>query len=406
MIGTSADVSNYIEKEKRYLLETYTRLPVVFVKGEGLYLWDSDGRRYLDFTAGLGVVGLGHNHPVVERAVKEQVGQLVHASNLFYTPGQIDLAEVLSRETGGGRCFFANSGAEANEAAIKLARKYGGEVLGGDRYEIITAKNSFHGRTLGALAATGQPEKHRYFGPLPEGFRQVTLNDMAELERTVSGHTCAVMLETVQGEGGVYACEQAYLSAVQRLCRARGLLLILDEVQTGMGRSGALFSYQRYGVEPDVITLAKGLGNGFPIGALIARGSAGDVFSAGDHGSTFGGGPIACASALATLETLISPGFLDTCRRLGRYFEGELKRLKGRTKSIAEVRGLGLMLGVELKTPVARDVVVALLEGGIIVNNVGPKILRFLPPLVVGEEEVDTVVSALEEALHSSAGVA
>lgn len=396
-------ITGYVGQEKKYLIGTYSRLPIAFVKGKGLYLWDSRGRRYLDFTAGLGVAGLGHSHPAVVEAVQRQAARLLHMSNYFYMPGQIKLAEALSRHSFGGKCFFANSGTEAVEGAIKLARKYGRRFLGGDSHEIIAAKRGFHGRTLGSLAASGQPEKQRDFGPLPKGFRHVSLNRLDELKGAFSAKTCAVLLETVQGEGGVYPCERRYLQGVEALCKERGALLILDEVQTGMGRTGHLFSYQNYDVSPDVITLAKGLGNGVPIGAIIATEAVAQAMEAGDHGSTFGGGPLACAAGLATLDALLSDGVLENCVKVGDYFKRELKSLKGKSDLVAEVRGLGLMLGLELKSPLAAGIVEQMLAEGIVINNIGQKTLRFLPPLTVGQADVAEVIEALEKVLGRAA---
>ncbi|MHB0976031.1 MAG: acetylornithine transaminase [Candidatus Aquicultorales bacterium] len=381
--------------DNTYVMPTYARLPVMFVEGRGARLWDSEGREYLDFLAGLGVVNIGHAHPKVVEAVQAQMGRLLHVSNLYYMENQAVLAERLSEKSFGGMSFFANSGAEANEGAIKLTRRFADSQRTG-KYEIITALKSFHGRTMKTLAATGQPEKHKPFEPLPPGFSHVPLNDLAALEAAIGDKTCAVMIEPIQGEGGVNPCEVDYLKAVRELCDAKGLLLILDEVQTGMGRTGKLFAYERFGVEPDIMTLAKGLGGGFPIGVVMAKESVARSFKHGDHGSTFGGGPVVTAAALATLEVIEEEGLVENAARVGDYFKSGLEAVVSR-KGHKEVRGYGLMLAVELAAPKAKEIVGRLLsEHSIVANAIGETTIRFLPPLCVTDADVDKVLEALD----------
>lgn len=397
------DTSECIDKDKRYVVQNYARLPVVFVRGEGMKLWDSEGKEYLDFVAGLGVVGLGHCRPEVTAAATEQMTRLDHVSNLYYVPAQIELAEALARATFADKCFFCNSGAEANEAAIKLARRFGKEG-GGRKVTIITALRSFHGRTMKTLAATGQPEKQKPFLPLPPGFKHVPLNDLGALSEAATADVAAIMLEPIQGEGGVYACEPEYLVGVRKLCDKRGILLILDEVQTGMGRTGRLFAHEHFGITPDIMTVAKGLANGLPIGAMLATQEAARCFKPGDHGSTFGGGPVVTAAARATLDVIIGGGVIENSASMGIYFRKKLDTLGEGNAIIKETRGMGLMLAVELGEPVAKDVAARMLAGGVVVNNIGEHILRFLPPLTVAAADIDRVVGALELELREVVG--
>ncbi|MGQ9557477.1 MAG: acetylornithine transaminase [Desulfurispora sp.] len=383
----------------QYILPTYGRLPFCPVRGEGALLYDAEGREYLDFVAGLAVNALGHAHPAVTRAICEQAGQLMHVSNLYYIEPQARLAQVLVQNSCASKVFFCNSGAEANEAAIKLARKFGKQE-GRHRYEIITARQSFHGRTLAAITATGQPKYQQGFEPLPEGFTYVPFNDLEALAAAISPRTCAIMLEPVQGEGGVYPADPHYLQGVRRLCDEKGLLLIFDEVQCGLGRTGRLFAYQHYGVEPDVLTLAKALGNGFPIGAMLAGPRAANVLQPGDHASTFGGNPLACRVALAVLEQLLDGGVVENAARVGAYFFQRLQQLPARYSFVRQVRGLGLMLGVEL-TREGRPVVEACRERGLLINCVGTHILRFVPPLIISQADVDRALEILEQVLSS-----
>ncbi|MFQ5575249.1 MAG: aspartate aminotransferase family protein, partial [Terriglobia bacterium] len=325
---------------------------------------------------------MGHTHPTLVGAVRDQVGNLVHVSNLFYTEQQIDLAEQLSQCFGGGKCFFANSGAEANEGAVKLARRYSQDKGEQGRTDIVTAFNSFHGRTLAMVAATGQPDKRRRFGPLLGGFTHVKLNDTAELESAINGRTCAVMLEPIQGEGGVNPVTARYLETARRLCDERDVLLILDEVQTGVGRTGRFFAFDHFGVRPDIVVLAKGLGGGVPIGAFIASDRVSGAFAPGDHGSTFGGNCLASAAALSVLEVLESESLVENARDQGERLRNKLNGLSDRSRLIEEVRGLGLMVGIELRKPVAPEVVSHALGAGLVINAIGDTILRLLPPLI------------------------
>lgn len=382
----------------KYLMQNYGRIPLALVKGEGARVWDADGKEYLDFVGGIAVNSLGHCHPSVVKALSRQVRRLMHCSNLYYIKPQVELAKLLVENSCCSRVFFCNSGAEANEAAIKLARKYASQHYGTGKYEIITAFNSFHGRTLAALAATGQPKYHKGFEPLPEGFKHVPYNDLDALEEAIGPVTCAVMLEPVQGEGGVNVASRSYLEGVAKLCREHGLLLILDEVQCGLGRTGHFFAYQHFGVEPDILTLAKALGSGFPIGAMLAKEEVA-VFKPGDHASTFGGNPLACAVALAVVKEILHGGILENTVRIGRYLFNKLGEMAGRYSFIKEVRGLGLLLGMELVVE-GKDVVERCQAKGLLINCVGQNVLRFTPPLNITAGDVDQAVAILDEVLN------
>jgi acetylornithine/N-succinyldiaminopimelate aminotransferase len=383
-------------------MPTYARKPVMFVRGEGMRLTDDDGREYLDFLAGIGSVNLGHSHPAIALAVADQMSKLVHVSNLYYVEHRDELARDLVVLFGHpAKVFFCNSGTESVEGAIKLARRWGRSRRGDGCHRIVTAERSFHGRTLAALAATGQPSKQELYQPLPEGFDHVPLNDIAALEAAVTGETCAVMLEPVQGEGGVYPCDAAYLEAVRALCDERDVLLVLDEVQTGIYRTGPAFAHQGFDVVPDVMCLAKSLANGLPIGAVVARTDVADTFRPGDHGSTFGGGPVVCAAARACLRAMAGEKLGENAIASGEHLRTRLEALSADTGAIREVRGLGLMNAIELETPVAQEIAAALLERGLVVNAVGDRILRMLPPLVCAKPEIDTLLDALYETLRA-----
>ncbi len=389
--------------DARFHMPTYARKPVMFVRGDGMRLYDDEGHEYLDFSSGIGVVNLGHAHPAVAAAVCEQMQSLVHVSNLFYVPQRDELAEQLVGLFGGGaKVFFANSGAEANEGAIKLARRWGKTHGGENCTRIISAERSFHGRTLATLAATGQASKQEAFEPLPAGFTHVPLNDFDALFAEMDETVCAVLLEPVQGEGGVFPCDPAYLAAVRALCDERGALLILDEVQTGFFRTGTAFAWQGYGVRPDVMTLAKGMANGLPIGAVMAIDAVAEAFRPGDHGSTFGGGPVVCAAALATIGALENERLGDNALAVGEYLRAQLTALGTATGAITDVRGRGLMVGITLAHPVAATVAATALANRVVVLNVGDSMLRFLPPLVCSNAEVDTLLETLSAALGSS----
>lgn len=386
-----------IEQSGKYLMNTYKRAPVAFASGRGVWLIDVEGRPYLDFIAGIAVCALGHNHPALTASIQAQAARLLHVSNLYLIPEQARLGQWLVEHSALDRAFFCNSGAEANEAAIKLTRKHW-HARGEPRFEIIVAQQSFHGRTLGTLAATAQPKYQKGFEPLPPGFIAVPFDDIGALQQAVGPQTAAVMLEVVQGEGGYRFPSPAYFPSVRRLCDERGLLLILDEVQTGIGRTGRWFAYEHYGISPDIMTLAKGLGGGMPVGALLATEEVSAAFQPGDHGSTFGGNPLACAAALAVVETLEDEGLPARAAEVGAYFVDQLHALAGRHPVMTEVRGLGLLVGVDLSTEAA-GVVTACRERGLLINAVQPKTLRFAPPLIVTKAEVDQAVTILDAAL-------
>lgn len=380
--------------DNQYVIHTYARQQVVFVRGEGCLLYDTDGREYLDLVAGIAVNGLGHCHPKVVEAIREQAGTLMHTSNLYYTVPQPKLAKLLVEISGMTKAFFCNSGAEANEAALKLARK-AAKKSGDTKTGVVAAEQSFHGRTLGAIAATGQPKYQKSFLPMVPGFTYVPYNDIAALRSAVNDSTCAVIMEPVQGESGVHPSTREFLTSARELCDQYNAALIFDEVQTGLGRTGKMFGYEHSGVVPDVMTLAKTLGGGFPIGACLARGEWADVFEPGDHAATFGGNPLACAAAIATVTEIRDGGWVENARAVGEYFREKLNELPG----AAEVRGEGLMIAMDLDTPVARTLVGKALEKGLIINATGDSTLRFVPPLVLTRELVDRAISLLKELL-------
>ncbi len=387
------------ELDSAHVMHCFARLPVCFVRGEGARLWDTEGKEYLDFLAGIAVCALGHCHPRVTEAIREQAGRLVHTSNLYYNAEQARLAQLLGELSGGYKAFFGNSGAEANEGAIKLARKWGKLNRGPECVTIFTALNSFHGRTLLTVSATGQEKVKKNFDPLMPGFVHVPLNDLAALEAAVDENTLAVMLELVQGESGIHPCDPEYVKAVRRLCDERKMLLILDEVQCGLGRTGAFFAWQRYGVTPDIFTLAKPIANGVPMGVVMARPGVAEAFQPGDHGSTFGGTHLACAAATAVLETMRDERLPERAEEMGRYFMGRLNALREKHAKIKEVRGLGLMVGMELQVPEAKAVMLRCLENGLVINATGDTVLRFLPPLIVTRDEIDRAVEILDDSL-------
>ena len=381
------------------LMNNYTRWPIRLVKGKGNTVWDEQGNEYLDCTSGIAVTSLGHVPPRVSERLQQQLGQLWHTSNLFEHPLQEQLASKLAALSGLDRAFFCNSGAEANEAAIKLARRWQQKVKGEQRYEIITFQQSFHGRTLATLTATGQDKVKDGFAPLPEGFVTVPYNDLAALTEAISARTCAVMLELVQGEGGVTPADPAWVRALAQLCAKTGVLLIIDEVQTGIGRTGTWFAYQQYGIKPDIVSLAKGLGSGFPVGAILAREEVGEAFSPGTHGSTFGGNPLAMAAGLATIEVIEQERLLERVNELSRYLLSRLERIKqAHPAKVADVRGKGLLLGVELTQPVA-DVLAYMREKRVLALQAGPQVIRLLPSFVSTEAELDRLAEVLDAAI-------
>ncbi len=388
--------SDIMKDAQRFVMNTYARQPLVLVKGRGTRVFDSEGREYLDFVSGVAVNNLGHCHPRVVVALQKQAQRLMHVSNHFYIEPQVELAKALVRNSFAGKVFFCNTGTEAVEAAIKLARRYSREVLKRDRSEIVTMTGSFHGRTYGALSATGQEKLWQGFEPLVPGFRSVPFNDAAAVESAVNGNTCAVLVEPIQGEGGVNVPARGFLAELRKLCDRHEILLLLDEIQTGMGRTGRLFAYEHEGITPDVVTLAKGLGSGMPIGAVLATDRAAEGFAPGSHGSTFGGNPLACTAGLATLETLLEDNIIiQNVEALGRHLHGRLDQLRKRYGFIREVRGKGLLVGLELDFE-GKDIVAECLKQGFLINCTAGTVLRFMPPLIIIEEEIDQLVDALD----------
>jgi acetylornithine aminotransferase len=387
-----------LEKTDTFVCPTYARQGRAFVSGSGMSLTDEDGQVFTDFLAGIAVCSLGHCHPEVTAAIQEQAGRLVHVSNLFYTRPQADLAQALVEKSFADQVFFGNSGAEANEAAIKLARRYFQRKGDTDRYRIITMEGSFHGRTMATLTATGQDKVKQGFYPLLPGFVHVPFNDLSALEQAMDDTVCAVMLEPLQGEGGVIPADPDYLSEVRALCDRTGTLLIFDEIQTGMGRCGTLFAHQMYEVTPDIMTLAKALGNGVPIGAMLATREAAAGFEPGTHGSTFGGTPLATAAGLKTLALISDPAFLEQVREKGRYFKAQLEKLKKTHSRVKDIRGAGLLIGMELDAG-ADAVKTRCFKKGFIINAIQDKILRFAPPLIVETADIDRLVAVLDNLL-------
>ena len=387
------------ERSDKVFMKTYARYPATMVRGEGCTLVDADGKEYLDCLAGIAVCSLGHCHPVVTEAVCEQARDLVHVSNLYYTQPQTELAELLVANSFADQVFLANSGAEANEAAIKLARICGGP----ERYGIISLAGSFHGRTLATVAATGQPKFHEGFEPMPEGFSHAPFGNLNVLEAMITDQTCAILCEPLQGEGGVRPLDVEFLQGVQQLCRNHGLFLIFDEIQTGIGRTGTFFAYEQLGIVPDIMTAAKALGNGMPIGAMLARKELAASFVPGTHGSTFGGNPVAAAAAVATIKIMLEDGFLDEVREKGKYLQAGLEELAGRFPSLATgARGLGLIRGLVLTEKgiaVGAELVNRLFEKGVLINFAGNAVLRFLPPLIITKGEIDQLLAALGEVM-------
>jgi len=379
----------WIDKGKKYLANTYNRFPIGIAKGERCWLWDMNGRRYLDFLSGIAVCNLGHANKNVVDGVTTQARKLMHISNLFYTDAQIKAAELLVENCFGDKAFFCNSGAEANEAAIKLARRYSWKHHGEGRSQIIAMENSFHGRTIATLSATGQAKFHVGFSPLVEDFVFVPFNDVEAFKKAVTDRTCAVMLECIQSEGGVFVAQTDYLKKIREITQEKDILLILDEVQTGIGRTGKFFCYEHYGIEPDIMSLAKALGNGFPVGAIVAKDAVMDAFEPGTHASTFGGNPLASAAIIATINTMLEDGVIGKCEKMGAYLYQGMRGLQKRYPGlIIDVRGKGLLLGVEFSTEVNPIVQDFLAEGVIIYASKG-NVVRLLPPLIIEKEEID-----------------
>ncbi len=394
--GSQKDTSVHLAD--KYMFQTYGRFPITLVKGQGCRVWDEDGKEYLDFVGGIAVCALGHSSTLVSQALLEQSKRLVHVSNLYYTLPQIELARLLVENSFADRVFFCNSGAEANEAAIKLVRRYAKEKVDTKRHVIICMDNSFHGRTMATLSATGQAKVRSGFDPLLDGFKFVPFNDLEALGRALDESVCAVMLEPIQGEGGVVCPASDYLMGVKEMCKERNVLLIFDEVQVGMGRTGRLFCHEHYGITPDIMTLAKALGNGLPVGAMLSTEELSQAFGPGSHATTFGGTPLVSAVSFAVLNSLLKDGWIDHCRDVGSYFKERLENLGRQHKCITDVRGMGLILGVEI-TGSGAPVVEACQREGFLINCTHDNVLRFLPPLIVTREEIDLLVEAIDRIL-------
>jgi acetylornithine/N-succinyldiaminopimelate aminotransferase len=380
----------------KYLMPTYARLPVVFTKAKMQYLWDANGKKYTDFIAGYGCLNVGHSNREVIYAIKKQVENIIQPSNVYYNVPQVSLAEKLCKITEfGNKVFFANSGTEAVEGAVKLARKYSREKFGNNRYKIISFNKSFHGRTMGALSATAQEEKQKVYQPLLDGFDYADINDIESVKAKIDGNTCAVIIEPIQGEGGINVSDIKFMKNLKSLCTENKILLILDEVQTGFARTGKMFAYNNYGIVPDILVLAKSLGGGMPLGAIVSSEDISSVFTPGSHGSTFGGNAASCAASIAVIDYIIKNRLADRAFNLGKYFVSKLAKLKMQNSIIKDIRGMGLMIGVELSEPVAAEIVEAALSAGFIINKVSPSILRFLPTLVISKRNVDSLIKWL-----------
>ncbi len=392
----SRDIMN---KADKVMAKTYKRFPIVITKGKGCCLWDTEGKKYIDFVSGIAVCNLGHAHPKISEALSKQADILLHVSNLYYTEPQIELASRLTENSFADRVFFCNSGAEANEAAIKLARKYYKDKGESDRYRIVTMEKSFHGRTMATLSATGQDKIRKGFEPVLDGFDHIPFNDIDALRKSIGPSTCAVLLEPIQGEGGVRCPDPDYLKSVRHLCDEADILLIFDEIQTGMGRTGKFFAYEHFGIEPDVMTLAKALANGLPIGAMLAKEEVAETFGPGAHASTFGGTPIITAASIQVVKLILEGNLIHHCAEIGEYFKEGLTGLKSKHESIVDVRGMGLLLGMKLQ--IEGDTIVnSCMEKGFLINCVQGNILRFIPPLIVEKEEIDALVQCLDEILE------
>lgn len=387
--------------DAKYLMQTYSRQPISIARGRGAKVYDQEGREYLDFVGGIAVNVLGHGHPDLVQAIQRQATQLIHTSNLYYTEPQVRLARLLVDHSFADRVFFCNSGAEANEAAIKLARRYGHDRHGAKRFEVITMKNSFHGRTLGMLTATGQAKVQKGFEPLMPGFAYAPFNDFSALESMVNDQTAAIMLEPIQAEGGVYVADRDYLRNLREFCTQKDILLIFDEIQTGIGRTGTFFAYEQLGVTPDIMTLAKGLAGGVPIGACLATESVASSFTPGAHASTFGGNPLACTAALAVCRVLLEGRVLDHAKRMGEYLAKGLTDCKNRYRIVTDIRGLGLLQGMELDAD-ARAMVADALARGVLINAANERVLRFVPPLIISQQEIDRLLELLRTLLNRS----
>ncbi len=381
----------------KYLMPTYKRSPVVFEKAKMQYLWDVEGNKYLDFIAGYGCLNVGHSNKFVVGALKNQVGKLIQSSNIYYNKPQVMLAKKLCEVSGfGEKVFFANSGTESIEGAIKLVRKYSTDNYNQDRYEIITFKRSFHGRTLGALAATAQIKKQKLYEPLLQGFKYAELNDIESVKKLINENTCAIMLEPVQGEGGIFPADKGFLVDLRNICSEKNILLILDEIQTGFGRTGKMFAYQNYSIYPDILVVAKSLGGGMPIGAIISKGNITESFGPGTHGSTFGGNAASCVAGMAVINYILDNKLADKAAKLGRYFMGKLMKIKDKYSVVKEVRGMGLMVGMEFNELVAEKITLDALNDKLVINKVSDSTLRFLPPLIISKKNIDILLKWLD----------
>ena len=387
-----------IERAQKVIMPTYSRYPIALESGDGSYLTDVNGKKYLDFVAGIAVDCLGHNNPGLKAAIAEQCGKIMHVSNLYWTEPQVEAAELLVKASGLDKVFFCNSGAEANEAALKMARLYAKQFKSTEAVEIIAMEHSFHGRTYGAISATGQPKYQKGLEPLLPGILHVPFNDLDALKAAVSPKTCAILMEPIQGEGGIYPADPNYIKAVRKLCDDENILLIFDEVQSGIGRSGKFFAYQHYGIKPDIVCMAKGIAGGFPMGGIVATDKASQVFVPGTHATTFGGNPLAAAASRYVLKTITADGFLDEVAEKGNYLRKKLEALQAKHANIEEVRGMGLMLGVALSTPVG-DVIQRAMDQGLLLVGAGGVAVRFVPPLTVSKEEIDKAVEIFDQSL-------
>jgi len=394
------NLNEIIELDKKYFMNTFgSRTPVCFSYGKGINLWDNEGKKYYDFLGGIAVSAVGHSHPKLVNAIKEQAEKFIHCSNLYYIEPQAKLAKVLVENSCADKVFFANSGAEANEGAIKLARIYFKKKGMPEKFEIITLDKSFHGRTLATIAATGQEKYQKPYSPLTPSFQKVPINDLEALEKAINGSTCAVMIEPIQGESGVNLTTSEYMKGVRELCDKKGVLLIFDEVQSGLGRTGKLFAYEHLGVEPDIFTLAKALGGGFPIGALCAKDHVAGAFEPGDHGSTFGGNPLACAAGLAVMDIMLNENLVQNSEKMGNYFLEKLSSLAEKYSFIKEVRGKGLMIGIQLSIEEAASIKEKCFNKGYLVGSVGKDIIRLLPPLIITKQDIDEITEVLDSIL-------
>jgi acetylornithine aminotransferase/acetylornithine/N-succinyldiaminopimelate aminotransferase len=390
---------DWVALEQKYYQATFKRQPITLVKGQGTRVWDSNGKSYLDLVAGIAVNVLGHCHPAIIKAVQDQVTQLVHVSNLYYNVRQIELAELLGIQSKGMRSFFSNSGAEANEGAIKLARKYGRTYRNG-AYEVISVRNSFHGRTLATTAATGQDSYQATWVPLPDGFKQVAFNDLEAIKQATSEKTVAILVEAVQGEGGIWVTDKEYMQGLRAWCDEQNLVLICDEVQAGMGRTGTFFSWEYYDIRPDITTMAKGLAGGVPIGAMLTNPRT-DLFTPGEHGTTFGGNPLACAAGAATIKTIQEENLLENAKQTGDYWNSKLTELCSKYPNLIDTpRGRGLMRAVHVQNGLAPTLVQQAMEQGLLLNSVAPDTLRMIPPLILSNSDVDEASELLDRALN------